>query len=85
MAAPVAVFFPHELSGSRRRGSFNFHTESLEDENLLSATFPAIMEGSAEFAQPAQRQVRLQLTTRDAEFALPENTGPILVPTGKLR
>lgn len=43
------------------------------------------MEGITASAQPAQRQVRLQLTTRDAEFALPENTGSILVPTGKPR
>jgi len=33
-------------------------------------------------AQTVQRQVRLLLTTRDGELALPENTGPILVPTG---
>ncbi|KAJ9222655.1 hypothetical protein DTO169C6_5079 [Paecilomyces variotii] len=43
------------------------------------------MEGITASAQPAQRQVRLQLTTRDAEFALPENTGSILVPTGLRR
>jgi hypothetical protein len=34
--------------------------------------------------QLAQRQVRLQLTTGDEEVALPDNTGPILVPTGTL-
>lgn len=33
-------------------------------------------------AQAAQRQVRLQLTTREPDLALPEGTGPILVPTG---
>lgn len=32
----------------------------------------------------AQRQVRVQLTSKQEEIALPENTGPILVPTGKL-
>lgn len=31
--------------------------------------------------QPAQSQVRLQLTTRDEAIALPAETGPILVPT----
>lgn len=31
----------------------------------------------------AQRQVRVQLTTQQEDIALPENTGPILVPTGK--
>ncbi|KAH8693634.1 putative microtubule associated protein [Talaromyces proteolyticus] len=35
--------------------------------------------------QSAQRQVRLLLTTRDGDIALPENTGPILVPTGLRR
>lgn len=35
-------------------------------------------------SQGAQRQVRLHLTTRDNDIALPDNTGPILVPTGEL-
>lgn len=30
-----------------------------------------------------QRQVRVQLTTQQEDIALPESTGPILVPTGK--
>jgi hypothetical protein len=34
-------------------------------------------------SQAIQRQVRLQLTTRDGDIALPDNTGPILVPTGE--
>jgi hypothetical protein len=38
---------------------------------------------SGSSSQAAQRQVRLQLTTRDGEIALPDNTGPILVPTGE--
>ncbi|KAJ5438761.1 Ribosome biogenesis protein ytm1 [Penicillium daleae] len=33
----------------------------------------------------AQRQVRVQLTTQQEDIALPENTGPILVPTGLRR
>lgn len=32
---------------------------------------------------PAPSQVKLQLTTRHADIALPENTGPILVNTRK--
>lgn len=31
----------------------------------------------------ADRQVRVQLTSKEEEVALPDNTGPILVPTGK--
>ena len=31
----------------------------------------------------AQRQVRVQLTSKQEDIALPESTGPILVPTGK--
>lgn len=33
--------------------------------------------------EAAQRQVRVQLTSKQEEIALPESTGPILVPTGK--
>ncbi|KAL2867962.1 WD repeat WDR12/YTM1 family ribosome biogenesis protein [Aspergillus lucknowensis] len=35
--------------------------------------------------QAAQRQVRVQLTSQHEELALPDNTGPILVPTGLRR
>lgn len=31
----------------------------------------------------AQRQVRVQLTSKEEDIALPENSGPILVPTGE--
>lgn len=34
-------------------------------------------------AEAAQRQVRVQLTSQQEDIALPESTGPILVPTGK--
>ncbi|KAL2002347.1 hypothetical protein VTN02DRAFT_130 [Thermoascus thermophilus] len=40
---------------------------------------------AAASSEATQRQVRLQLSTRDPEIALPENTGPILVPTGLRR
>ena len=35
-------------------------------------------------SQAAQRQVRVQLTSKQEDVALPENTGPILVPTGEI-
>ncbi|KAJ5113319.1 hypothetical protein N7456_001853 [Penicillium angulare] len=35
--------------------------------------------------EAAQRQVRVQLTSKQEDVALPENTGPILVPTGLRR
>lgn len=38
-------------------------------------------QGSA--AEPVQRQVRVQLTSKQEDISLPESTGPILVPTGK--
>lgn len=38
---------------------------------------------TSSMSQASQRQVRLHLTTRDGDLALPESTGPILVPTGK--
>lgn len=34
-------------------------------------------------AEAAQRQVRVQLMSKQEDIALPESTGPILVPTGK--
>lgn len=34
-------------------------------------------------ADAAQRQVRVQLTSKQEDIALPENSGPILVPTGE--
>lgn len=34
-------------------------------------------------AEAAQRQVRVQLTSQQEDVALPDSTGPILVPTGK--
>ncbi|CAI7653896.1 unnamed protein product [Penicillium pancosmium] len=40
-------------------------------------------QGSA--AEPVQRQVRVQLTSKQEDIALPESTGPILVPTGLRR
>jgi hypothetical protein len=35
-------------------------------------------------SQSVQRQVRVQLTSKQEDIALPENTGPILVPTGEV-
>jgi ribosome biogenesis protein YTM1 len=35
-------------------------------------------------AESAQRQVRVQLVSQQEDIALPESTGPILIPTGKL-
>lgn len=40
-------------------------------------------EQNSNAAEAAQRQVRVQLTSKQEDIALPENTGPILVPTGK--
>lgn len=34
-------------------------------------------------AESAQRQVRVQLISQQEDIALPESTGPILVPTGE--
>ena len=34
-------------------------------------------------AESAQRQVRVQLVSQQEDIALPESTGPILVPTGE--
>ncbi|KAJ5610459.1 hypothetical protein N7510_007178 [Penicillium lagena] len=59
---------------------------SVEEVQSLSHT---IMNGdqTVDFAAeaPAQRQVRVHLTSKQEEIALPESTGPILVPTGLRR
>lgn len=39
---------------------------------------------STSAAASTQRQVRVQLTSKQEDIALPENTGPILVPTGEI-
>lgn len=38
---------------------------------------------TAASSQTSQKQVRVQLTTKNEDIALPENAGPILVPTGE--
>lgn len=43
----------------------------MSEDQALSAT------------EAAQRQVRVQLTSQQEDIALPDSTGPILVPTGK--
>ncbi|BDD56458.1 ribosome bioproteinsis protein ytm1 [Monascus purpureus] len=40
---------------------------------------------TAASSQTSQKQVRVQLTTKNEDIALPENAGPILVPTGLRR
>jgi ribosome biogenesis protein YTM1 len=40
-------------------------------------------EQATSAAEAAQRQVRVQLTSQQEDIALPESTGPNLVPTGK--
>lgn len=40
-------------------------------------------QASSAATEAAQRQVRVQLTSKQEDIALPESTGPILVPTGK--
>ncbi|KAL5342609.1 hypothetical protein BJX70DRAFT_386099 [Aspergillus crustosus] len=42
-------------------------------------------DSTAELSQAAQSQVRVQLTSQQEDIALPDNTGPILVPTGLKR
>ncbi|KAL4781189.1 hypothetical protein BJX76DRAFT_350336 [Aspergillus varians] len=42
-------------------------------------------DSAADLSQAAQRQVRVQLTSQQEDIALPDSTGPILVPTGLKR
>lgn len=58
---------------------------SGDEEVGLSLDMAEELLGSAN-AQPlpSVAQVRLQLSTRHAEYSLPTNPGPIIVPTGGL-
>jgi hypothetical protein len=60
---------PHEKAGDSSRS----------DEHNSGWSTELMAAPSAQ--QPAQTQVRLQLSTRDEELLLPQRTGPILVPT----
>ncbi|ODH50971.1 ribosome biogenesis protein YTM1 [Paracoccidioides brasiliensis] len=51
----------------------------------MNGTNDVSVEASGSTSQQAQRQVRLKLTSRHEDIALPEGTGPILVPTGLRR
>ena len=61
---------------------FIIKTRHQQAEDMDGAQDQSLNGGTGS-EQPVQRQVRLQLTTRHEDVALPENTGPILVPTGK--
>lgn len=43
----------------------------------------ASQNSAADSSQAVQRQVRVQLTSQQEDIALPDSTGPILVPTGE--
>lgn len=78
-------FFPHSVEFSRQR--LDALSITLFITPIISRS--AIMNGvqdstsAAASSQSAQRQVRVQLISKQEDIALPENTGPILVPTGK--
>lgn len=76
----VVVWFTVNFLHSQNR-----HIATHSRARLLLLLLKSIMSFEIEnktTSMPPQRQVRLKLTTRDTEIALPENTGPILVPTG---
>ncbi|KAB8199996.1 hypothetical protein BDV34DRAFT_217579 [Aspergillus parasiticus] len=65
-----------------------FSTTPLQTPQFQLSFYGSKMsEGSnsTSAAASAQRQVRVQLTSKQEDIALPENTGPILVPTGLRR
>jgi len=57
----------------------------VKSRNDHFAQFSPIMseEQVPSASEAAQRQVRVQLTSQQEDIALPESTGPILVPTSK--
>ncbi|KAL2833449.1 hypothetical protein BDW59DRAFT_169113 [Aspergillus cavernicola] len=88
-AAPAIIFFPFRQAEiflvllTNAQTSISLLTHSFRciyglamDNNHIDA---------ADSSQAAQRQVRVQLTSQQEDIALPDNTGPILVPTGLRR
>ncbi|KAL4878499.1 hypothetical protein BJY04DRAFT_209193 [Aspergillus karnatakaensis] len=74
-------FAKRRFSRMRRPASKWLHSFPQVYELKMDIT----QNSAAEVSQAAQRQVRVQLTSQQEEIALPENTGPILVPTGLKR
>ncbi|KAE8373483.1 hypothetical protein BDV26DRAFT_285103 [Aspergillus bertholletiae] len=67
---------------------FLFTTTPLQTPQYHSSFYGSKMSeelNSTSAAASTQRQVRVQLTSKQEDIALPENTGPILVPTGLRR
>jgi hypothetical protein len=81
-ASPAVIFFSRQAE--------IFANAQTSPSKLLPA-LPRIHElkmdttqdSAAELSQAAQRQVRVQLTSQQEDIALPDSTGPILVPTGQ--
>ncbi|KAJ5907429.1 hypothetical protein N7495_000111 [Penicillium taxi] len=66
--------------------SLEFSIEELSTNTNSGQSLPAMSEDLlSTAAEPVQRQVRVQLTSKEEDVALPDSTGPILVPTGLRR
>ncbi|KAF3388942.1 Ribosome biogenesis protein ytm1 [Penicillium rolfsii] len=74
-------------SGHRRQAISEIKPTRAEIIHHNLDKISPIMSGDLEptTAEAVQRQVRVQLTTQQEDIALPESTGPILVPTGLRR
>jgi hypothetical protein len=70
---------PAENATATRKDSISNISTNLD--LIFTMSEDQIMSGASE---AAQSQVRVQLSTQQEDIALPESTGPILVPTGKL-
>jgi hypothetical protein len=68
------------LDGNPYRRSCSINNISCAFEYIISQRNTEPMASSS-VQQVAQTQVRLQLSTRDEALLLPQQTGPILVPT----
>lgn len=68
-----------------RAGLVQLATVTRADTTGINLDIAAIMSEDqvSSSADVARREVRVQLTSKQEDVALPESTGPILVPTGK--
>lgn len=83
MAAWLAVFFLQREFRVATRFRIWQRFYKLNRSYILTMSSNQDSSSAAASSQSAQRQVRVQLTTNNEDIALPENPGPILVPTGK--
>lgn len=83
LCANVPHRLPYFFLTFRRLAQFATATRLESPTPILDLFLPIMSdEQTTSAVEATQRQVRVQLMSKQEDIALPENTGPILVPTG---